>query len=267
MTALPAVPLIVALLGQATPPAFESPGEAAARLDLMKKSVASIVLRSTDGPSKAYRLRPEPVLRFTNTVGASRDGAVFVWVDEHDRPGAAVQVFTVRGGHWYQELSSLSTTALVAEAPGGLVWGPDRGGVELKPVPGAPRPAQTPEQRLVQMRALSREFTVEDNFQHKAWQPLRQLTKPFARYGKPGSDVIDGALFCYVLTTDPEVYLMLEARQGKDGPEWQYAFAPMTTYAARSSWKGREVWSLGYRWSGSLHPNDPFYVREHRPGE
>ena len=32
---------------------------------------------------------------------------------------------------------------------------------------------------------------------------------------------------------------MLEARAGKDGPEWQYAFAPMTIYALKASWKGQ----------------------------
>ena len=38
--------------------------------------------------------------------------------------------------------------------------------------------------------------------------------------------MIDGVLLACVLTTDPEVYLMIEARAGKGGPEWQYAFAP-----------------------------------------
>ena len=33
---------------------------------------------------------------------------------------------------------------------------------------------------------------------------------------------------CYVLTTDPEAYLMLEAREEKGGPAWHDAFAPFT---------------------------------------
>ena len=77
--------------------------------------------------------------------------------------------------------------------------------------------------------------------------PVAQTVR---RYGKPGSDVIDGALFAYVLTTDPEVYLMIEARKGKDGPEWQYAFAPMSVYGLRGSCKGQVVWSVPFRRSG-----------------
>ena len=69
------------------------------------------------------------------------------------------------------------------------------------------------------MQAFAREFSAEDLFREKTWQPLRMLTKPFARYGKPDSRAIDGALFAYVLTTDPEVYLMIEGpgRQGRPG--------------------------------------------------
>jgi hypothetical protein len=112
------------------------------------------------------------------------------------------------------------------------------------------------------MQALAREFTAEDLFRDQSWQPLRMLTKPFARYGKAGARATDGALFAYVLTTDPEVYLMIEARAGKDGPEWQYAFAPMTIYSVRASWKGQAVWELPYRWDTASRPGEPFYFRQ-----
>jgi hypothetical protein len=52
---------------------------------------------------------------------------------------------------------------------------------------------------------------------------------------------------------------MIEARAGKEGLEWQYAFAPASIYALTASWKGKEVWSLPYReaWTDR---NAPFYV-------
>ena len=56
-------------------------------------------MRAVDSTNELYRLRPEPVLRFTNTVGDSRDGAIFLWLGEGGRPGAAVQVFQMRDGH------------------------------------------------------------------------------------------------------------------------------------------------------------------------
>ena len=47
---------------------------------------------------------------------------------------------------------------------------------------------------------------------------------------------------------------------GKGGQEWQYAFAPMTMYAVKGSWKGQEVWSLPNRRTQQAE-TDPFHVR------
>lgn len=236
-------PLTLALFGQAAPAAdVEFGAGSAARLSYMKKSVLSWQVHPADDPNVAFRLRTEPVLRFTNPVGRSRDGTVFLWVGPDGRPEAVVQASLNRRGIWVHELSSLSTRPLHAGSDRGYAWRPTQGGVEFRPVPNAPKPAPTPEQRLGQMRALIREFTVEDDFQRESWQRLRMLPKPFARHGKPGAAAADGALFAFVLTTDPEAYLMLEAREGKDGPAWHYAFAPSTTYPLRASWKGKPVW-------------------------
>jgi hypothetical protein len=260
-----AFPLIVALLGQAPPaPSTENPGDPAARLEFMKKSVATYNVRPAESRRTTYRLQPEPIIRFTNPVGQSRDGAIFLWLGEQDRPEASIQVFVIQSGLWLHEFTSLSTGPLNAESTTGLAWTPQRGGLELKPVPGAPKPAESAERRLRQMRDLAQEFAAEDDFQGESWQKLRLLPKPFARYGKPGTDLIDGALFSFVLTTDPEVYLMIEARNGTDGAEWHYAFAPMTSYAVKGLWKGKEVWSLP--WRRGATPNDPF-VDLHYPSQ
>jgi hypothetical protein len=77
--------------------------------------------------------------------------------------------------------------------------------------------------------------------------------------------VVDGALFAFVLTTDPEAWLMLETRKKKDGLEWQFAFAPMSGYPLEGSWKEQVVWSqdgLPYnRW------DLPFYGLSFEPKE
>jgi hypothetical protein len=254
--------MVLALAGQSRTDGGvpDNPG---ARLEVMKKSMAQAQLRAADVPEEVYRLRPEPIMRFTNTVGDTRDGAIFLWLGDGDRPGAAVQVFLKRDGVWIQEWTSLSPYPLTAKLVTGPDWSPPRGGVHFEPVPGAPRPAESADQRLRQIHALSREFSADDDFRGQSWQPLRLLPKPFARYGKPGSDVTDGALFAYVLTTDPEVYLMIEARKGSNGPEWQYAFAPMSVYGLRGLCKGRVVWSLDFRPSGD--PTGTFHLRDFQP--
>jgi len=261
-----ALTVLFAVVGQAVPPADESSADAdaVARLAVMKKVLAAYDVRSTDDPLRDFRLQADPVMRFSNTVGSTRDGAVFLWVGEHGRPAAAVQISLRRDGLWFHELSSLSERPLVAKAANEVPWTPNRGGTEFKPVLGAPKPATTPEQRLRQMRALTKDFSVEDHFRQKDWQGLRLLSKPFARYGTPGTDVIDGALFAYVLTTDPEALLLVEARQADGGPEWQFAFAPMTVYAVKASWKGQEVWNLPMRANhrAAGNPQEPFHVKK-----
>jgi hypothetical protein len=264
MSILLLLSLLLALPGQSRPDG-ETPDNPGARLDVMKKSVARVQLRSADSRGESYRVRPEPILRFTNTVGESRDGAIFLWLGDGERPGAVVQVFLGRAGNWHQEWTSLSTGPLNAKLSGTAEWKSSRAGVDFKPIPGAPRPAETAEQRLRQMHTLTRDFGANDYFRGQTWQPLRLLPKPFARYGEQGSKVSDGALFAYVLTTDPEAFLMIEARAGKGGPEWQFAFAPMTVYAVQGMWKGRVVWSLDYRPQGD--PDGGFYNRIFQPGE
>jgi hypothetical protein len=261
--------LVTVLLAQAqAPPPADPAAEAAARLAIMQQSLMSFTIQPTGNQGPALRLQPEPIFRFTNPVGTSKDGAIFLWLGESDRPEVAVQVFVRRTDEqWVQEFTSMAPGPLLGQARDGSTWSPAQGGVELKSIPGAPKPADTPEQRLRQMRLLTQDFVAEDYFQNQSWQRLRLLAKPLARYGKPGSNLIDGALFSFVLGTDPEVYLMLEARTGTSGPEWQYGCAPMSTYALKAAYKGQGVWSVPYRRTPDRGPDKAFYARLFQPEE
>lgn len=250
---------------QASAPAVaDASGDAQARLKTMIEIAGSYRLRPAGDRFASFPLRPEPVHRFTNTVGETRDGSIFVWTaEESGRPAAAAQVYLRRSdGAWDIELSSLTPTVLTARSTSGHAWTPESGGVEFKPVPDAPKPASTPARRLAQMRAITRDMLADDNHRDLGYQPLRLLTTPFLRYGRDGCDVIDGALFAYVLTTDPEVYLLLEVHPGPNGPAWFYAFAPSTTMALRAKVKGVEVWNLPRRPTGgaSGDPTSTFHV-------
>ncbi len=55
-------------------------GDAAARLEFMKQSVAAYTLRKPDDPTVTYRVQAEPVVRFNNPVGSVRDGTIFLWL-------------------------------------------------------------------------------------------------------------------------------------------------------------------------------------------
>jgi hypothetical protein len=254
--------LVLGVLGQTPPPAGDSAGEAKARLEFMKKYMESQDIRALGHPGTKFLLQAEPVLRFTNPVGGSRDGAMFVWLDGAGRPAVASQILWTPEKVWVQELSSLWPGNLIARSADGDVWKPAKGGVSFKPVPDGPKPAETAERRLRQMRDLAAGFSAEHVYRGQTRNQLRMFTKPFARYGKASSDAQDGALYGFAHGTDPEVLLLLEARPAKSGPEWQYAFAPMTTFAVTGFWKGKEVWSLPARNDGSSSDSSStFYAR------
>jgi hypothetical protein len=254
--------MVLVLLGQASPSSAYRRNDSAVRLEFMKKSLATFNLHSIDDPQVAYHLKAEPVLRFTDPAGGPKDGAIFFWVGDDDRPVAAVQIYLTRKEIWHQEFSLLATSPLVATSSEGPDWAPSKPVVEFKPLPGAPKPAQAAEPRLRQMQALAQEFSAESMIPPSSWNQLRRLPRPLARYGKPETEVIDGALFAFVLATDPEVYLLLEARAGKDGPEWQYALAPMTVRAVKAARKGEEVWSLPRRMAESWNPTAAYHFRD-----
>lgn len=251
---------------QALPGAPRGAETPSARLGIMNRAVARYTVRSADPDRVAFPLHAEPVLRFTNTVGQTFDGAVFVWTGGGGRTEAAVQVFQRRDGIWIQELISLSTRPLVAANLVEPAWMPTVAGVAFADIPGAPTPAATPEQRLAQIRALARRFTIDDNFQRKSWQRLRMLARPLLRYGDPEGEPIDGALLGYVLTTDPEAFLMLEARADGGMTRWRYALARMTTYPLRARLDAQAVWSVDYLSSNDARSAlDPFHVRRFNP--
>jgi hypothetical protein len=233
------------------------------RLDFMKTSVATYVVMA-DG--QEIKLNPEPLLRWDNPVSKVPDGTLFLWQDAKSRPKAIVQVFIAANTKdlWLHEFQSLSTSKFEMFRNDSPVWTPDRGGVDWKPLPDAPSPGGTRIARLTQMRQLAKRFEAQDDFEGKSRWDLRLLSTPLHRYGADGEDVIDGAIFAYAHGTDPEALLLLEARPGQGGAEWNYALAPMTGYALRVSDQGKEVWTIDKR-PGPYVPSEPFFLIKYVP--
>jgi hypothetical protein len=219
-----------------------------------------------EGQSRVPKLLPTPALRWTNTVSGTKDGIVGVWTSG-GRPDVVVQ-FAGYGASWIFHFESTSLAPLTLNHKGATLWTPKAPGVTLRPIPDAPAPADTPVKRATQMRRLAERFEVVDDFHPIYTDPkterhvLRLLTKPLYRYevaekpaaensatgnsaaGKPGTgELIDGALFGFVLGTDPEALLMIEAYKSPEATEWRYAFAPMTVYGLVARLDETEVWN------------------------
>ena len=258
----------------ARPAATAADDEARARLalDLIRKEAAEYRITLGEG-RRPLTPEPGPILKTSSPVLGQLHGGIFLWT-ENGRPEVIAHIYKWFSPHktFGVAFHSLGHEPLSAERAGKLVWSPDRGGVELKPVPDAPPPADAAAARLRQMRAIAEEFSATHTYPEGPTRTLRLLTKPLYRYANPQGDVIDGALFAFALGTDPEVFLLLEAHRDKQGrPEWQFGCTRDTFSVANAYHKGREVWSvplLPLRPGSKFYdPREPYMELPFQPGE
>jgi hypothetical protein len=220
-------------------------------LQLSLRGAQTYELSHSGSKSATLTFRTEPVLRWSNPERGEIYGNVFVWT-HRGRPEVAGSLFK-----WYSpfqhsshEFVSLSLAELVARREQAEVWTSAKPGVELRPLTGAPAPAETLAARLVQMRQLARQFAARSTDRDGLPLELRLLTQPIYRYERlagetaTAADWLDGGLFAFVQGTDPELFLMLEARQRQGAWAWHYAFARMNSIAFRVTYQDREIWSL-----------------------
>jgi hypothetical protein len=196
------------------------------------------------------KLDPKPILRWTNPATGRMHGEIYVWTAD-GRPESIMSLYKVWEPKWgfAGEFQSLSLTRLVAKRDQSIVWKSDQPGITFSTVPDAPAVAETPARRLRQMRAMANDFTaVLTDYRQNAKgerQELRLLTNAVYRYSSLESDVADGAMFAFVLGTDADVFLLLEARGAKDASRWQYALGRLNCDELTAFWKEREVWRVG----------------------
>lgn len=222
----------------------------------------AIRIRFDDEPQAELEFEEEPVLQWTNPTRANEiHGAVYVWTHQ----GRAEVMGTIWSNvtssdsanrHVGHQFHSLSTRPLVAEKRGERFWYPRTAGIEPKPIPEAPPPAQTRSLRLAQMRALAREFD-GDGEEFNTRRGIRLLTQPLHRQEKPLDDCLDGALFTFAMGTDPELILLIEARPTDDGPRWHYSIGRFSGLHTDFRYKDQVVWQ--YRGPAQqLDPRQPY---------
>jgi hypothetical protein len=253
----PAILIILGLLTADPPDTALQPAKPD-REQARKELVAKMALRVVEGyevtrgkkdPVK-LTLQKEPILRWSNPAAGSIYGDVYVWTSQ-GRPEVLASIY--RWYHPYRsqtaEIHSLSTDKVAISSKDRTIWEPAKGGIEFMAVGDAPVPAGAAPLRLKQMRGLAKEFSVKllDTREEKekgVARELRMLNQPVFRYNSQDPDVLDGAMFAFVEGTDPEAWLLLEAR-GKDGKfTWQFAFARMNNDELHGYQKQVEVWKV-----------------------
>lgn len=234
---------------------------------MLRESVSKIELRLTNASGRPLERTPEPLLRFDNKVGVVVDGLVFGWTDR-GRPQAFAQVFLITNGSVIHEFQSMSTSPLWLSDAGKVQWQPAQPGIVWQDIANAPAPAATRVARLTQMRLLARQFTMKEDFRTSddasQTQPfeLRLLSNPVYRYPEDTAGNYDGAVFAYVLGTDPEVLGMLETDLSAKPPRWRVSFAALTCYGCRADDGAKPVWKVEER-MGKNRANGPYHSWKH----
>ena len=198
------------------------------------------------GKEQEIKLESEPLLVYTNPVrGNSQHGAIFLWhVD--GQPVCIGSVWStidrdddsIRRIH--HELHSLTGELLVCRRNGEEMWKSGEPGIERQLLLDGGTPAASRTLRLAQMRQIARGITAAMPDREGE---LRLMPQPVYRYPEESEGVLDGAVFSYVLGTDPELWLLVEARETGEGqPGWSVAFAQFTDARIEVRRGDRLIW-------------------------
>jgi hypothetical protein len=238
--------VLMSSLGQTTSAAAPKDDARSEQQRFLQSKAGELTIRRPG--AEPLTLVPEPVLHYSNAELAigSLDGAAFLWLDG-SRPAAVIS-------HWinhprnvvYREGTALTGEPFQCTRDGVPVWTPQAGGFSPRPMPDAPAPVASKPLRLTQMRALARRFSAT-GYSSQTDEPteLRLLPQPLYRYTDEANDVLDGGLFAFVLSNDPEFFVLLEALQAPEGgSSWRYTLARMSSRKHIVRLDGKEIWSV-----------------------
>lgn len=221
--------------------------EAKTAADLGTEEVERWTFRLPSDPKAELKFVSTPILKWTNpTVGRVYGN---VYVITHDRcPQAIVCPYKWFAPYQSMDMECLSVTSEPIEGlrNQNVVWSAKSAGLEWKAVPGEPAVSKTALERQRQMKKLAEDFTAEmfDTRVNAGGedQQLRPMTQPVYRYENRSKGVADGGIFAFVVGTDPELFLLLQAIDVNGTYQWQYGLARMSMDSMRMKHLQNEVW-------------------------
>lgn len=204
-------------------------------------------LRTTK-PNAPLKLREPPVLNFTNPERNQERGSVLVWLQD-GRPAVIGQFFCFNSRdqrvtkHAFHSLVSMPLEAKIDDV---VAWSPQDAGIEWKPFANAPPVGPNRTNRLLQMRQLARQFRVTLMESEKSSTELRLAPRPLFEYSAPNAGATDGVILSFVVATDPEAILLIEAFDEKGQTGFRYAFARFHFRRLTASLDDQTVWDVEY---------------------
>jgi hypothetical protein len=226
--------------------------QAEQRLEFMKAAVGSFEPESAElRPIAAFTLVPRPLLRCSDPTrggGTASEAEANVLLDAgvwrlgtEGQPTALVtiEVYQHPDGSRllsYESLSLSETTFTPRHKTRKIRWDPSGSALNLRELPNAAKPAGTVRERLVQMRQLAQRFAATERFNKESIE-CRLLTQPIDRYQSAAERIVDGAIFAYANSTNPELGLVFET----DGERWLYGIIQLTAAESSVTLDGRQI--------------------------
>ena len=238
---------IVALqaLAQDQPPARASAAgedDAVAKraAEFLQTIVGEMRVSSESGEEQKLRPRQTPILRYNDPARVYP--AAGVWrLGDTGRPPLLVSL-----EYWTRaetdeprlmfEFVSFTEQKLALKADDQTTWRGDGGSAKFARLEGAPAPAASDKQRLVQLRALARHFSASEKHMGEFYD-LRLLPQPLDRYTDKELGVEDAAIFVFAFGTNPELALLIENAEGG----WRYGVMRMSWAELAVKFDDREV--------------------------
>lgn len=197
------------------------------------------------GTKAKLQLREEPLLNWHNPERLLEQGSFFVWMDGL-RPAVVGSIFTYQyNGQVYRrhEIASLISESLLARLEGQEVWKPKPAELIGTIVAEDLEPAETLPRRLTQMRTIARDVSGLHIPPDKGSKALELKPQPLVRYQDADRGIIDGALFALSVGTDPEILVMIEARNTGNSRKWHLVAFRSHFEGLEMSYKGQPVWN------------------------
>jgi hypothetical protein len=214
------------------------------RLEFLNKAAARFELHVNGEAGAVSNVVPTPLLRWTNPHSSAKDG-VLIAFSHGGRPDALAQIAVYSETNVVHEFQSTCEQPVAMQRDGRTFWEYGEPGIQFQALAKVSPPADSESLRTIQLRQIAESFQV---FDEHGWntpvrQPLRLLRQPVHRYHDSQAGILDGAVFAFVLGTDPEATLMVEAVQEENGPQWRFAFSEMTIYALQAFRQEEMVWN------------------------
>jgi hypothetical protein len=219
------------------------------KLAVMRRLAEAIHVTAGEGEaSKEAKLIPEPLFRFSDQARLLPDGSVWGW-GTAGRPVMMVEFRTYdrTPGEWGYDLTATSDVRFSAEIAGHGRFAPRKSAFQLLSARGIAPPAKTAAARLRQMKQFARSLNASEVWREQRSE-LRLLPTEVHRYSDAARGIIDGAAFIFVVGSNPEAILLVEARQADSGSDasgsWKYGLARMSAAEVTFRLGDAEVWKI-----------------------